>query len=201
MAIVELLVASDRSPSEIAATLGIESNLMAHHVKVLKAEGLVREVVSSGDRRRRYLQLEGYALALPTERATITAGTVLFVCTQNSARSQLAAAIFAQAAKKPASSAGTHPADRVHPLAVAIAREHGLDLELARPRALADVDVNADLVVTVCDQANEALRGLQAPRLHWSIPDPAVTNTRDAFERAYLSLEHRIGMLAGTRAP
>jgi protein-tyrosine-phosphatase len=90
-----------------------------------------------------------------------------------------------------ATSAGTHPADRVHPGAVAAARRVGLDLGDSRPRALTDGDLDADVVVTVCDRAHEEL---DAPEdwLHWSIPDPVDAGTRKAFDSALVELDERI---------
>ena len=62
---------------------------------------------------------------------------VLFVCTRNSARSQLAAAAWARRSGIPAASAGTEPADRVHPRAVRVARRHGLAIDPTRTAAVA----------------------------------------------------------------
>jgi ArsR family transcriptional regulator, arsenate/arsenite/antimonite-responsive transcriptional repressor / arsenate reductase (thioredoxin) len=120
------------------------------------------------------------------------------VCSQNSARSQLAAALWRHHTGEDATSAGTHPADRVHPGAVAAARRVGLDLGDARPRAISDGDLDADLVVTVCDHAHEEL---DAPGdwLHWSIPDPVDAGTRKAFDSALVELDERI--IAVTEEP
>jgi ArsR family transcriptional regulator, arsenate/arsenite/antimonite-responsive transcriptional repressor / arsenate reductase (thioredoxin) len=101
------------------------------------------------------------------------AGQVLFVCSHNSARSQLAAALWTARTGGVATSAGTHPADRVHPGAVAAATRAGLDLSDAEPRML-DADEQADLVVTVCDQAHEELDP-DPGWWHWSLPDPVRT--------------------------
>ncbi|MBM3940914.1 MAG: helix-turn-helix domain-containing protein [SAR202 cluster bacterium] len=196
LAIVEALELNDRSPSDLAALLGIGSNLLAHHLRQLKAAGLVDEAVSSGDRRRRYLRLRGDALAAPWHAMTVRADDVLFVCTHNSGRSQLAAALFQRATGLPARSAGTHPARRVHPLAVETAERHGLDLGGATPRMLAASDLGRGLLVTVCDQAHEELAATPAARLHWSVPDPAAVGTRAAFERAYGLLDRRVAALA-----
>ena len=57
LAIVEELVLSDRAPSELGERFGLESNLLAHHLRVLEAVGLIERVTSDGDRRRRYLRL------------------------------------------------------------------------------------------------------------------------------------------------
>ena len=90
--------------------LAMPSNLLAHHLHVLEQAGIITRRRSEGDRRRTYLQLIPGALdalALPTARAALR---VLFVCTANSARSHLAAALWRQASSVPAVSAGTHPA-------------------------------------------------------------------------------------------
>ena len=73
----------------------------------------------------------------------------MFVCTRNSARSQLAAALWEEMTEAPAVSAGTHPTARVHPGAVAAAKRVGLDLATAVPRTLPAAGKRPDLVVTV----------------------------------------------------
>ncbi|MGB5757862.1 MAG: winged helix-turn-helix domain-containing protein, partial [Acidimicrobiales bacterium] len=55
--IVDELALSDRSPTELGHQLGMASNLLAHHLDVLEAAGLIERVTSTGDRRRRYLRL------------------------------------------------------------------------------------------------------------------------------------------------
>lgn len=96
---------------------------------------------------------------------------VLFVCTRNSARSQLAAALWRQASDIPAASAGTHPAERIAQGAIDVARRYGLDLAGLAPRLLEEVAREEDLLVTVCDNAHEELPGLRG--IHWSVPDPS----------------------------
>jgi protein-tyrosine-phosphatase len=203
LAIVEQLAVSDRAPSVLAAQFGLNGNLLAHHLDVLERVGLIERTVSSGDRRRRYVRLHrdvlgdlgagvGARVAAGRGRA---AGRALFVCTHNSARSQLAAALWRQRTGGDATSAGTHPADRVNPGAVAAARRAGLDLEGARPRSLGDGDLDADVIVTVCDRAHEELA---APPewWHWSIPDPVEAGTRRAFDAALAALDERISAVA-----
>jgi protein-tyrosine-phosphatase len=121
------------------------------------------------------------------------------VCTQNSARSQLAAALWRRRTGDDATSAGTHPADHVHPGAVAAAKRAGLDLGGARPRSLTDGDLDADVVVTVCDRAHEEL-ALGRGALHWSIRDPAEDASRRAFDRALAELDERIIAITDHRA-
>jgi protein-tyrosine-phosphatase len=95
-----------------------------------------------------------------------------------------------------AESAGTQPAKQVHPLAITTGARHGLDLTGQAPRTLGEVSIIPDLLITVCDRANEGLRSVvNAPRLHWSIPDPAEEGTAEAFEQAFDLLDRRITTL------
>lgn len=118
----------------------------------------------------------------------------LFVCTANSARSQLAAALWTALVGEPATSAGTHPAPAVHPGAKAAAKRAGLDLSGSRPKRLDELDRRPVLTVTVCDRAHEEL-AVGEDWLHWSIPDPVPEGTRAAFDRAVDELRSRIGSL------
>jgi arsenate reductase len=100
---------------------------------------------------------------------------VLFACTRNAGRSQMAAAWFnalADPARARAESAGTEPGDRVHAEVIEAMREAGLDLSAARPRHLtAEVAAGADLLVTMgCGERCPYVPGLE--RLDWSLPDP-----------------------------
>ena len=116
---------------------------------------------------------------------------VLFVCVQNAGRSQIAEALFTRAANgaHAARSAGSAPAERVHPEVVEVMRE--LDLELAHrtPHGLDEDDVRwADLVVTMgCGDACPVLPGKRY--LDWELENPAgrpledVRRTRDEIER------------------
>ncbi len=129
--ITDTLLAGDASPSELAAMLAMPSNLLAHHLHVLENAGIITRRRSEGDRRRTYLQLIPAALdslSAPPGRA---ARRVLFVCTANSARSHLAAALWRRASTVPAASAGTHPATAIDPGAIAAAQRHHLPLRLA----------------------------------------------------------------------
>ncbi len=189
LAIVDELSVSDRSPSELQAQLRIGSNLLAHHLDVLEAAGLVQRLGSNGDRRRKYLRLVPDALSEAwTPNAALAARRLLFVCTANSARSQLAEALWNARHEVPAESAGIRPAARVHPEAVRAAERAELDLSAARPRSLEEVVGEPDLTITVCDRAHEYLRREVPSRshLHWSVPDPvggAPTSFDDTIRR------------------
>ena len=188
LAIVDLLCLGDAAPGELGRRLGLPSNLIAHHVKVLQTAGLLRRTRSEGDR----LQLQ--VAAAPVRR-------VVFVCTHNSARSQLAAALWRKAGPTPAASAGTRPATRVHPRAVALARRRGLELDPTRTAHVTDVVDRGDLVIAVCDNAHEELTGGSAPDLHWSVPDPVRVDTDAAFDAAYADLAGRVDRLLPAITP
>ncbi len=195
--VLDALATGDRSPGDLAADLGVAGNLLAHHLKVLERAGLLRRRSSEADRRRAYLQLRPEALdGLLPGRHAISAGRVVFVCTHNSARSQLAAAVWRTRSDVPVASGGTSPARRVHPQAVRVARLHGLRLDRARPQAVDDVLEAGDYVVSVCDAAHEALDGEGRRHVHWSVPDPVRAGTVDAFEQAYDVVASRVVRLA-----
>jgi protein-tyrosine-phosphatase len=216
LAIADALVLGDVSPGELAAVTGLATNLLAFHLRVLDDAGLIRRVRSEGDRRRSYVQLrwnDPLVAAVAPAPDTQPIPRVVFVCTANSARSQLAAATWNRLSPVPATSAGTHPAPRIHPRAVQVARRHGLRLGRARTRHVMDTLRDDDLIVAVCDSAHEELaatrtdpaahragelRGVAPERdwLHWAVPDPAIPDTDDAFESTYSDLTHRIDRLA-----
>ena len=197
--IVDELSVSDRSPSELARSLAIASNLLAHHLDVLAHAGVIERVVSAGDGRRRYVRLVPDAIAeIADPVAKLVARHVLFVCTANSARSQLAAAVWNNRHEVPASSAGTRPVERVRPEAIQAAARAGLDLRAARTRSVEEVTDRPDVVVTVCDVAHEELRALQDDPavLHWSIPDPAARRSPSAYDDALEQIVSRVETLA-----
>lgn len=193
--IVEELVVSDRSPGELSRRLGVRSNLLSHHLDVLEDVGLVHRTPSEGDGRRRYLKVAPDMAHRLGVVPTCPDRALLFVCTHNSARSQLAAALWRAASGREGQSAGTHPADRVHAGAVAAAHRLGIDLTAAVPRHVDSVAAQDWQVVTVCDRANEEL---DAPgdRWHWSIPDPVLDGSATAFGRAATAISERVHDLA-----
>ena len=191
LAIVDELTVSDRAPIELREMLDIPGNLLAHHLDVLEQVGLLGRTKSSGDGRRKYVHLMPGALDGLVPHRVLPPGPALFVCTANSARSQLAAVLWEELVGAPAASAGTHPAAKVSAGAVAAARRAGLDLSEATPKLLGSPP-SAALVVTVCDRAHEELDG-HPDWLHWSIPDPVSLNTKAAYDHAVDELRNRIG--------
>jgi arsenate reductase (thioredoxin) len=115
----------------------------------------------------------------------------LFVCLQNAGRSQMSQALFERAAagRHAARSAGTTPADHVHPEVVEAMREIGIDLSGRVPHGLTEEDARwADVVVTMgCGDECPYVRGRRY--IHWDLPDPSgrpveeVRATREEIER------------------
>jgi protein-tyrosine-phosphatase/DNA-binding HxlR family transcriptional regulator len=207
LAIVDALLLGEASPTELQRLLVMPSNLLAHHVRVLENVGVVVRHRSEADRRRTYLSLVSGSLDALRPVTVQDAVRVVFVCTHNSARSQLAAAIWNDTSPVPASSAGTHPATVIHPGAVAAARRHHVRLAPSVPRHVDDVLGTDDVVITVCDAAHEELTGragaaeLAPSWLHWSIPDPARTGQDEAFDRVVTDLTGRIARVAPAVRP
>jgi arsenate reductase len=127
---------------------------------------------------------------------------VLFVCTHNSARSQMAEGFlrYLGGSAFEAHSAGTEPGE-LHPLAVAVMAKEGIDISGQRAKSVDDfVQQRFDYVITVCDDANEACPFFPnaASRLHWSIPNPsAAEGTHE--ERLAVFREVRDGIRARVR--
>jgi len=194
LAITDALADGDASPSELSALLAMPSNLLAHHLRVLEGAGMVSRRRSEGDRRRSYLRLVPGSLDSLAGPPARSARRVLFVCTANSARSHLAAALWRRASKVPAASAGTRPAAAIDPGAIDAAVRHQLPLPRLRPRPVGDVRHDGDLLVTVCDLAHEELGGLAA--VHWSVPDPVPAGDQESFDAVLDELDRRVALLA-----
>jgi protein-tyrosine-phosphatase len=130
---------------------------------------------------------------------------VLVLCTGNSARSQMAEALFNQLGRGRihAESAGTFPAPRVNPLAIQALAEHGLAWAGHQPRGLDGLERDPwDFVITVCDKARESCPIFpgQPMLAHWGMPDPAdvvgdEATRRAAFREALLLIRRRVELM------
>ena len=140
------------------------------------------------------------ASSLPTTRPL----RVLFLCTGNSARSQIAETILNQKGRGrfKAESAGAEPAARVNPLAIETLEQHGFFWSGRPPRGLDGLDREEwDFVITVCDRARESCPIFpgQPVIAHWGMPDPAAVvgseeQRRRAFTDALLLINRRIDL-------
>ena len=196
-----ILRQGDYQVGELTTRLGIPQNLVSYHLSVLRQGGLVQMHRSDADGRVLYYGLDlnalragyqqiGALLQIPVDTvlAELPARTVIFLCTANSARSQMAEAWlrFLSDGRLSARSAGTHPRS-VHSLTVQVMAEAGIDIGYQRAKGLdALTDLQPDLIVTVCDIAREecACWGSNIPQLHWSIPDPAAIDGSEATRLA-----------------
>jgi protein-tyrosine-phosphatase len=140
--------------------------------------------------------------ALGRSEGQAVATRVLFVCTGNSARSQMAEGLLRQVGKDrfEVFSAGSVPREHVHPLAVATAAEHGIDLKGQVPKDLTQfAGREFDYVITLCDRAKEACPTLPgAEAIHWSFDDPTKagveTDQARAFKETFRGLKRRIDL-------
>ena len=132
----------------------------------------------------------------PLERVT-----VLFACTHNAGRSQMAAVLFnalANPHRARALSAGTDPAIEVHPEVVQVMGELGVDLAPVIPRILTDeMARNANLLVTMgCGEACPVVQGLE--RMDWPLDDPRGRPVEEV-RRIREEIRTRVGALVGER--
>jgi arsenate reductase len=122
-------------------------------------------------------------------RAKDRAYRVLFLCTGNSARSQIAEAVLNRKARGRfvAESAGSNPAADVNPHAIQTLRDSGIDWLGHPPRGMTGLDRERwDFVITVCDRAKEACPVFPGQPIlaHWGMPDPAAVVGDEAARRA-----------------
>ena len=126
---------------------------------------------------------------------------VLFLCTHNSARSQMAEGLLRAFAgdRFEVQSAGTR-ATRVHPLAIAVMREAGIDISRQRSKSVDDVGEGWDVVVTVCDSSCP-IPPRSGLKLRWKLPDPSLARGTEAdrlevFRGVRDSIRSRVRLLA-----
>jgi protein-tyrosine-phosphatase len=192
--LVDLLTESDLTVRELGEALNMPGNLLAHHLNVVDDAGIITRTQSEGDHRRRYVSLRREVLdGLMPQPARYA--RVAFVCSQNSARSQYAAAYWSKQSGRTSPSAGVHPALRVHPLAIRVAGERGIDLGAAEPRGYDSLPKSLAVVISVCDRAREGLLPEADRHIHWSIPDPVPRARLWAFRSAFDEIERRVDAL------
>jgi protein-tyrosine-phosphatase len=189
--IVDALSFGDLAIADLVVLTEMPGSLLVHHLDILEDEGLVERRVSEGDRRRRYVALRWDNLPSNPAEASLAVQSVAFVCTHNSARSQFAAALWEQTTGMVTSSAGSQPAAAVHPKAVKVAAEYGIDISDAQPAGYDELK-NPDLVVSVCDRAFESGAPEAVHQSHWSVPDPVLAGRIDSFRSAFNEIYQRV---------
>src|SRR4051794_36014483 len=218
------LARSDRRVGELCELAGERQSLVSYHLRQLRDGGVVSARRSLADGRDTYYVLElarcgeliasagaslhpGLAGAVgpePNRGGGVAQARVLFLCTGNSARSQMAEALAGQLSQGAvrAASAGSHPKP-LHPNAVRVMRKRGIDLVGRRSKHLSEFTGRRfDYVISLCDRVREVCPEFPgAPRaVHWSVRDPARepgtdTERLPAFERTAAELETRIAFL------
>lgn len=225
--LLQELVRSDRAVAELTELLEAPQSLVSYHLRQLRTGELVSMRRSSADGRDSYyridldrcsalLQAAGGALhpglqLVPAAPSPPSSGgrsrrrrRVLFLCTGNSARSQMAEALLHQHSQGTveAASAGSNPKP-LHPNAVRVMKRRGIDISANRTKHLEEfVSQRFDFVITLCDRVREVCPEFpgQTDLVHWSIPDPVVEGSTEratypAFERTASELETRIHFL------
>ncbi|MGN6169184.1 MAG: ArsR family transcriptional regulator [Solirubrobacteraceae bacterium] len=219
------LAYSDLRVSELCGRVAVAQSLVSYHLGRLRAERVVFSRRSQADGRDSYyaLDLQRCAELLAGAGHTLHPGLrltrdhasvadfrmdrrvrVLFLCTGNSARSQIAEALVRSLTDGAveAYSAGSYPKP-LHPNAVRVMRERGIDIAGRRSKHLSEFSRRRiDRVITLCDRVREVCPEFPGhPALvHWSIPDPAREGRSDddsypAFERTADELGTRIPFL------
>lgn len=216
------LARSDRRVGELCELAGRRQSLVSYHLRQLRDGGLVSLRRSAANGRATYYVLDlarcgelltsaGVSLhpglaPTPSQRLRPKRGAavarVLFLCTGNSARSQIAEVLCEQLSGGAAmvASAGSHPKP-LHPNAVRVMRERGIDISGRRSKHLSEfAGQRFGYVISLCDRVREVCPEFPSgPELiHWSIPDPgrepgANEETLPAFERTAIELCTRIG--------
>ena len=211
------LARSDRQVRELTGLLGQPQSLVSYHLGQLRSGGLVSARRSSADGRDAYYRVDlarctdlltgaGRALhpglgLVPAPVAPVRVRTrVLFLCTGNSARSQLAEALLGQLGGDviEAASAGSHPKP-LHPDAVRVMREHGIDISGRRAKHLDTfAGQRFGYVISLCNRVREVCPEFPGhpQMIHWSIADPSGEGY-PAFRRVAAELRTRIGFLLG----
>src|SRR5215208_5842383 len=218
------LARSDRRVGELCELAGQPQSLVSYHLRRLRDGGVVSARRSLADGRDTYYVLDlarcgeliagagtalhpglGPAVGAPPGRDRAAPHVrVLFLCTGNSARSQMAEALAERLSGGAvrAASAGSHPKP-LHANAVRVMRARGIDLAGRRSKPLTELTGQRfDYVITLCDRVREVCPEFPGtPRaIHWSVRDPArepgtATQTLPAFERPADELSMRIGFL------
>ena len=207
--ILQLLARSDYRGLEMVQRLKQPQNLISYHLRMLATHHLVSERRSAADGRDIYYSLN---LDLLRERYAATATIlhpalggfssssqegqpiplhapvrVLFLCTENSARSQMAEGLLRHltGGTIEVASAGSEPST-VHPYAVQVLAQMGIDISQHHSKHLdAFRDQAFDAVITVCDRMRECCPTFPGERepIHWSLPDPVALEGVSEHER------------------
>jgi protein-tyrosine-phosphatase len=224
--LLQFLAHSDYTVQELVRLVGQPQNLVSYHLRQLRELAVVTERRSAADERFLYYSLDLdhlhtlYFSATSPLHPALGVGThpskqeewtfahpprILFLCTQNSARSQMAEGIVRHLThgKAEVFSAGSHPAAQIHPDAIRATAALGIDISQQHPKNLEEFQRQSfDCIVTLCDKVREACPSFPdtSDVIHWSFADPAAVEGADnqryqAFEQTAYQLTRRIRLL------
>jgi len=215
---------SDRRVGELVQLVGKPQNVVSYHLAELRSAGIVSARRSSADGRDVYYRADllrcrdllgdaGHALhpglsLAPTPPEAAVPGRsrprLLFLCTGNSARSQIAEALaeHRSAGTVEARSAGSHPKP-LHPNAVRVMADRGIDISGRPTKPLTKFARNRfDRVITLCDKVREVCPEFPGAPIaaHWSMADPAAVEgshyaKHAAFQQVADEIEDRVALL------
>lgn len=220
-----VLARGDRRVSELIHLLEQPANLISYHLGLLRTHDLVEARRSDADGRDMYYSLNLTRLqqtffsageqlhpALHVDTSCLKPADVsfpqrpriLFACTHNSARSQMAEGLLREAAGEAIEifSAGSHPSS-VHPMTVQAMAARGIDISHHHSKGFEELPGQSfDYVITVCDRAREICPVFPGhpEDIHWSLPDPSTIGDSDgerfrAFQRTAEEISQRIRFL------
>lgn len=212
--IVQQLASGDVRVNEIVSHLGEPMNVVSYHLKKMRDSGLIVGRRSEADARDVYYRLDLARLkALYAEASALLHPAfssepqpplqeslrVLFVCSFNSARSQMAEAWLRHLSdgQIEVASAGINPA-AIHPEAIRAMKEQGVDISAQRAKSVEKFAHQPfDLVITVCDIAREEVPNFDHVKrfLHWGMPNPLKTppsDQREVYDRTASMLRSRV---------
>ncbi len=226
--LLQQLSQSDYRVHDLVERLHLPQNLVSYHLKQLRHGHLVTERRSSADERAVFYSLDlkrfqelylaagetlhpGVIADVSAPFSQITNGKhpalrVLFLCTENSARSQMAEALLRHLSHGTVEvySAGSIPAEQIHSLARRCMEQCGIDMRGQYPKHFEEFGgQHFDAIVTVCDRVLESCPTFPGDpeRIHWSFHDPAIVQGTDeerlhAFEQTSLQLSIRMRFLS-----
>ena len=212
--LLKSLATGDHQVNELVTLLRQPMNLISYHLKKMREDALVTTRRSEADGRDVYYSLDltrlrqlfmeaGQELhpaigpALPAfEPTRLLPQRILFICTHNSARSQMAEGLLRHLSqgKLEVFSAGSHPTE-IHPDAIRIMDEMGINLRHQQSRPVDGfVKQPFDCVITVCDKAREVCPTFpgSGQQLHWGFPDPVAIADDSVRAGAFAQVAQRL---------
>lgn len=222
--LLQLLVESDYRIQDLVMLLHLPQNLVSCHLRLLREWQMITERRSNADEQSSYYRVDLehfhtlYQAAAADLHSSLAHGLpgklqpeatpptspvrILFLCTENSARSQMAEALLRRHSHGALEvvSAGSLPANHIHPLAVKVMTSLGMDIGHQYPKYLeAFRGERFDYVVTLCNHLKETCPTFPGDpkRIHWSFADPTLVEGPEevryrAFEQTVLQLSLRL---------